>query len=98
MTIEELQETNVKLVEFKKLWLSLFGEPVVSNHQLLVWFTLHPIERLFIALGKTSIKNQKMLGANEEMTLDHKIRTASEIANRLKDEQEKKENDNEKNK
>ena len=91
MTTEELKDTNIELIEFSTLWSLLMGEPLPSSHQFLTWRSLHTNERLFVAIAKTSTKNQTMTKANQEFTLDHKIKTVSEIANRIKDEQELKE-------
>lgn len=73
-----------QLMEFWKLMLP--GEPLPDTYQFFVWVALHPVGRVADAISKVARK----VRSTPAMSLDHRVRFCSSVANRQKTDDEKK--------
>ncbi len=73
--------------ELKELWDVLFSFPL-EEKQLVIWALRHSHGTIREAFSDTAAKQQRMKSNHDEMTVDHAIRYASSIMNRVTKEQQ----------
>jgi hypothetical protein len=66
--------------ELREVWRALFRTEQLDEQQWVIWEKLHSVDTIREGILQLAVKHRKMAGT---MTLDHMVRFASAVMNRL---------------